>query len=85
MEWGNKNVVVIGDSRVEDLQYTAEGWKPKNLKRYSTAGMTMERAFTQVDEVLEENVLREHEPIDIIIIMCLHCELTKLIVWKDTG
>lgn len=85
MEWGNKNVVVIGDSRVENLQHTAEGWKPKNLKHYSTAGMNMERAIIKVDKVLEENVLSEQEPIDILIIMCLHCEFTKLTTWKDTG
>ncbi|KAL7645905.1 UNVERIFIED_CONTAM: hypothetical protein RMT77_002805 [Armadillidium vulgare] len=47
--------------------------------------MNMEEALKKVDEVLDENVLNDSHPFDVIIIMCLHCELTQLKIWKDTG
>ncbi|KAL7632555.1 UNVERIFIED_CONTAM: hypothetical protein RMT77_017122 [Armadillidium vulgare] len=85
MSWENKHVVVIGDSRVEDLKNTGTCWKPKNCIYHSKPGMKIEEALKKVDEVLDSNVLSEDNPIDVMIIMCLHCELTQLKNWKDTG
>ncbi|KAL7634715.1 UNVERIFIED_CONTAM: hypothetical protein RMT77_015092 [Armadillidium vulgare] len=85
MSWENRHVVVIGDSRVEDLKNTGTSWKPKNCIYHSKPGMKIEEALKKVDEVLDSNVLSEDNPIDVMIIMCLHCELTQLKNWKDTG
>ncbi|RXG51171.1 hypothetical protein Avbf_06658 [Armadillidium vulgare] len=85
LNWGDKNIVVVGDSRVDDLKNAEEGWKPKNLVCYSKDGMNMEEAISKVERVLDENVINDQEPIDFIVIMVLHCDFTKLKAWKDTG
>lgn len=45
----------------------------------------MEEALKKVYEVLNENVISDGDPVDVVVIMCLHCEMTKLKICKDTG
>ncbi|KAL7632315.1 UNVERIFIED_CONTAM: hypothetical protein RMT77_017358 [Armadillidium vulgare] len=47
--------------------------------------MTTEEVLKLVDRLLDENVSEDREPVDVMILMGLHCDFTKLVTWKDTG
>ncbi|KAL7634045.1 UNVERIFIED_CONTAM: hypothetical protein RMT77_015370 [Armadillidium vulgare] len=84
MVWGNKQVVVFGDSRVKEFEQECQGWKPVEIDRFYKPGMKTNEALLKIDKILEENVLKDHTPIDIIVIVGLHCDFTMLRPRKDT-
>lgn len=84
MNWGDKKVVIVGDSRVAELEHVIEGWRPKNPVRHTKSGMNTE-ALLKIDQMLDENIITDQDPICLIVLMGLHCDFTKLEVWRDTG
>ncbi|KAL7644432.1 UNVERIFIED_CONTAM: hypothetical protein RMT77_005263 [Armadillidium vulgare] len=58
MFWQNKRMVIVGDSRVKELD-TDNKRKPKDLQKCSRPGMTMIEAIEELDRILDENVLYE--------------------------
>ncbi|KAL7640618.1 UNVERIFIED_CONTAM: hypothetical protein RMT77_008893 [Armadillidium vulgare] len=79
--WEDKNLIVVGDSRVATLEPSIPEWEPKALRRFQKLGMTTREALKLIDRQLDENVIEYQEPVDIMIMMGLYCDFT----WKDTG
>ncbi|KAL7637432.1 UNVERIFIED_CONTAM: hypothetical protein RMT77_012160 [Armadillidium vulgare] len=75
MFWHNKRVVVVGDSRVQELDKENKR-KPKDLQKFCRPGMTILEAIAELDRILDENVIYEREPIDATILVALHCDFT---------
>ncbi|KAL7638531.1 UNVERIFIED_CONTAM: hypothetical protein RMT77_011101 [Armadillidium vulgare] len=68
MVWGKKQVVIVGDSRVKELEQECQGWKPVEIDRFYKLGMKTNEPLLKIEKILEENVLKDHTPIDIIVI-----------------
>lgn len=79
-EWETKKVRVCGDSRVNNLLK----WKSTGRKN-NIGGTWIPGAKTEEVMKIAERELNEHPDTEILVIVAVHCDLTKLEPWYPGG
>lgn len=83
--WGEKTEIVVGDSRTHSLVDNEAEVRLKNLERYAANGLKLTESLNQIEKILTDNAKEGATLIDVLIILGLHGDLTKLTEWKSTG